>query len=375
MPKITPYNMDLFLTPVVDLYQALENELFVKMAKRLKNTKNYSSDNVLQWQIDKMADLRLINRETIEELAKVSGVAESKITELINKAGYDTILSVDDEMGKLGMDKLSAPTQIDQIMKSYVNQTMGDLTNNINQTLITTNNGLGSTIRAYTNILNEVTAKTITGFTTIEQAIEESVLKMAEKGLDSGFRDKAGRYWSTQRYADTVLKSTVNRTYNDLRIERMSDYDVTTVVVSSIDSARPACALCQGQVLDTRPSAQNDSKYKSVYDFGYGTPGGHRGVNCRHQWFTFIDGVSTNNQPQVNPEDANKRADIVAGQRALERRIRKTKQKIALTDALDSDSKAKYEELLVKQKQSMKDYIKKNELGRRLDREKYIDVN
>ena len=145
MPKITPYNMDLFLTPVVDLYQTLENELFIKMAKRLKNTKNYSSDNVLQWQIDKMADLRLINRETIEELAKVSGV-ESKITELINKAGYDTIVSVDDEMGKLGMDKLSAPTQIDQIMKSYVNQTMGDLTNNINQTLITTSNGLGTSL-------------------------------------------------------------------------------------------------------------------------------------------------------------------------------------------------------------------------------------
>ena len=49
---------------------------------------------------------------------------------------------------------------------------------------------------------------------------------MAEKGLDSGFRDKAGRYWSTQRYADTVLKSTVNRTYNE--VERMSDYDVTS---------------------------------------------------------------------------------------------------------------------------------------------------
>ena len=81
----------------------------------------------------------------------------------------------------------------------------------------------------------------------------------------------------------------------------------------------------------TRPSSQNDSKYKSM-------------ISDMELLEVIVINAGINGlfrsykQPQVNPEDANKRADIVAGQRALERRI--TKQKIALTDAY-SDSKTK----------------------------------
>src|SRR5690554_5379416 len=97
-PKITPHNLDLFTQPVADIYQALENEIFLKVAKRLKTNKEHGKDYVLQWQIEKMQELRMLNQETIKALSKATGLAEKEITQAIRDVGYKTIASVDDEL-------------------------------------------------------------------------------------------------------------------------------------------------------------------------------------------------------------------------------------------------------------------------------------
>ena len=64
-PVITPHQLDLFTEPVVDIYRALENEIFLMVAKRLKTSPDYGSDHVLRWQVEKMQQLRILNQETI----------------------------------------------------------------------------------------------------------------------------------------------------------------------------------------------------------------------------------------------------------------------------------------------------------------------
>lgn len=280
-PQITPYNLNLFTEPVTEIYRALENEIFLLVAKRLTTSKDYGKDQVLQWQIEKMQELRMLNQETIKALSKATGLAQEEIIKAINGVGYGTITTVDNEL-KVAFEPKPIPNHIDTILSGFVSQTFREIDNFVNQTLITTNYGEGTVPRMYRKIVEETTAKVLAGTTTINQALEETVIKWADRGIDTAFIDKGGHTWTLERYADTVLRSTVNRTYNEVRMSRMGDYGVDLVLISSHPDPRPACAPIQGRVASIKQPHENDSNYPSIYEFGYGEPGGLRGkLLCR----------------------------------------------------------------------------------------------
>src|SRR5690625_3105381 len=184
-PKITPHQLNMYTQPVTHVYQALEQEIFEMIARRLKTSKHYDSDNVLEWQIDKMNQLRLINDETVKALSKATGVAEKEIRKAIYNTGIDTIRSVDYELRDV-YTSLPTPTQIDAIMESYVRQTFREFNNYVNQTLITTNFGEGSVARMYRRIVEETTGKVLSGLKTTNQAIAETVVEWSRRGIKIG---------------------------------------------------------------------------------------------------------------------------------------------------------------------------------------------
>src|SRR5690625_4069391 len=246
------------------------------IARRLKTSKHYDADNVLEWQIDKMNQLRLVNDETVKALSKATGVAEKEIRKAIYNAGIETIKSVDYELRDV-YSTLPLPRQIDAIMESYVRQTFRELDNFVNQTLITTNFGEGTVTRMYRRIVEETTGKVLSGLKTTNKAIAETVIEWSRKGIDTAFVDRGGNVWHLERYAETGIRSTVNRTYNDLRMSRMEDYDIDLVIVSALPDPREACSLIQGKVASIKPIAENTSRFPSIYEFGYGEPSGLRG--------------------------------------------------------------------------------------------------
>src|SRR5690606_12911563 len=158
--------------------QALEEEILEMIAKRLRTSEDYSADNVLEWQVDKLNQLRLINDETIKALSKATGIAEKEIRKAIYEAGMQTIKSVDEELKGI-FPPLPRPTQIDVILESYVNQTFRELDNFVNQTLITTNYGEGTVTRMYRRIVEETTGKVLAGLKTTNKAIDR---KSVEEG-------------------------------------------------------------------------------------------------------------------------------------------------------------------------------------------------
>ncbi|WP_010054061.1 phage minor capsid protein [Carnobacterium maltaromaticum] len=353
MSRITPYQMDFAVSRTVNLYRALELEIFKQIAKQLKTS---GEPNISDWRLDKMNQLQMLNKQTIKELAKVSGLAAEDIESKIHDAGYQTIGDIDKEL-KGHYEIKPLPTNIDSIMESITKQTFLELDNFVNQTLVSTQYGQGYVSKMYENIINEVAGKFITGTITLDKAIEQSVMQWAKKGVESNFIDKGGHTWSLERYVDTVMRSTLNRTYNELRTSRMAEYGINTVIMSTVYDSAARCAFCQGKVLDMRPISQNDSEYPSIYEFGYGKPGGTLGINCRHSIFPFIPGVSTNNQPQINPKQAIERSIVRTKQRDIERKIVKTKKNIAILEALNSDNLPKYKELLKKQQGQMRELL------------------
>ncbi|MCT1904106.1 phage minor capsid protein [Oceanobacillus sojae] len=370
-PKITPYQLDLWSGSMSHLYNSLEGEIIRIIIKRLKN----GSSDITMWQAQKLQELRLFNNEVTKLLSQTTGIAEKQILTMFQDVGK---VMVDDVDRYMPYDKKPMPNNLDEVMRGYHNQSWSEIDNYVNQTLITTAYGIGTAQRAFTDTLNKTSAMFNSGLYTFEDSLERAITELAQKGIGSGMVDRGGHRWSLEGYTRTVLKSTLGNTYDEVRKDRMAEYDVHTVVVSSHAGAREACSIIQGQVVDLRPPNQipANSEYLSIYDpyweAYFGNPGGHRGVNCRHLHIPFIPGVNTNNQPKFDNELNEKVAKARDTQRRIEREIVKYKKNLMVAEELGSDKAVHWRKMVSKRQKAMRDHLSNNGeyLSRNYKREK-----
>lgn len=354
-----------------DLYNSLEGEIIRIIIKRLKG----GSRDITEWQAQKLAELRLFNNEVTRYLSEVTAIAEPEIRKMFTEAGKGMIQDIDRAMP---YQAKPMPTDLDNIMRAYHTQAWNEIDNYVNQTLIATNYGRGTAAVAYQNVLNRTSALFNTGIYTFEESVERAVIELAQKGIKSTFVDKRGHSLSIEGYTRTVLKSTLGNTFNEVRAERMSEYGVYTVVVTSLVGARAQCSLIQGHVVDLRHPEEipPDSQYKSIYDpywkAEYGTAGGHRGANCRHMHIPFIPGASTNNQPQYDAELNEKVAKARDTQRRIEREIVKYKKNLMVAEELGSPDASHWRKMVRKRQSAIRNLIEENGdyLSRNYRREK-----
>jgi len=358
-PRITPDQLDIWSSNMAELYNSLEGEIIRIIIRRLKR----GHQDITQWQAQKLSELRLYNSEVIRLVAEVVDVAEAEIKQMFEETGIGIVKDIDRAVPQ---DPKPIPTNLDSTMRAYGNQTWSDINNYVNQTLITTHYGAGTAARAYQDVLNKTSAMFNTGLYGFEDSLERAITELAQKGIGSALVDSRGYRWNIEGYVRSVLKSTLGNTYNELRRDRLAEYGIHTVLVTSHVGARPACSKIQGNVIDLRPLEQlpPNSQYKSIYDpyWGaeYGTPGGHRGVNCRHLHIPFIPGVNTNNQPHYDDELNEKVAKNRDIQRRIEREIVKYKKNLMVAEELGSD-KADYWRMMVSRRQkAMREHLKEN---------------
>lgn len=359
-PRVTPHQIDIWAGNMSELYESLEGEIIRIIIKRLKGGK----DDILQWQAKKLSELHLFNSEVTKLLSDVTKVAEKEIKRMFEDAGNAIVEDIDKAMPYPTEPK---PSNLDNVMRGYFEQSWSDIDNFVNQTLIATNYGRGTATKAYTDVLNRTAAQFNTGLYTFEDAVERSVMELAQKGINSTFIDRGGHTWSLERYTRTVLKSTLGNTYDKVRKDRMADYDVHTVLVTSHAGARDACSIIQANVVDLRQPDEipPDSEYKSIYDdywnAYYGEPGGHRGINCEHLHIPFIPGVNTNNQPEFDQElnaEVAKNRDI---QRRIERSIVKHKKNLMVSKHFGNEEKVQYwQSMVTKRQKAMRLHLKNN---------------
>lgn len=371
MPKVNPHQLDLWSSNFSQLYNALEGEIIRQLIKRLSNGKM----DILEWQAQALKDLHLFNQDCAEYLAKVTGVAEDEIYRMFEETGVGTIDEVDKAVPNT---PLPALTNLDNITRAYADQAWHDIDNLVNQTLVSTNYGYGATTRLYQQTLVKTQQLFNAGFLTFEQSLEQAVQEMAQKGIKSTFIDKGGHTWSMERYVRTVLKSTLGNTYNQLRTERLGEYGQHLVRVSQHVGAREACSRIQGHVVDMRPMNQipADSKYRSIYDpywqAEYGTAGGHRGVNCGHSHFIFIEGVNTNTSEPIDQALNDKVRELTDKQRRYERQIVKFKKNLMVSQQFNNqEGVEKWSQKVRANQKALRELVASSEfLSRNYKREK-----
>lgn len=327
------------------------------------------------WQAEQLSNMGMLTDDVIKLLSEVTGEAEPMIKKLI----VDNGIEIEDDLSSqlsnmMQRSKISADSSM--LLNGLMKQTFSSMNNVVNQSLISRNYGQNSATRTYQDIINKSTIETISGLKTHEQAIFDNVNKWVKAGMKSNLVDNAGHNWSLEGYTRMVINTAAHNTYNQTRMNVMDKYGVTLAMMSSHAASRPACAPIQGLVVNTVPSSdpRYNPKYDSIYNHGYGEPAGTQGINCHHELFPYIEGVTTNPFTHPNTEEAIKKGKIQQKQRALERRIKNDKKSLDTAKKLGNNDdvlKAKG-----KQKQhwfEMHSLIKNNKfLKRNYDRERFI---
>lgn len=360
MLNVTQHQMDVTESSIIDVYQHLEQQLFEDFVNRLQQhgLDDVDQTNVLQWQMEVMNDLHLVNSDVINEASKATGIARAKLVDLFQHQGYNVVDQEYNRATKATGRQVSSMQvkTTKQVLDGYLKQTFLELDNNVNQTLLSTNYGDNAATKTFQQIVKDTTADVLAGLRTPDQALKSTIYRWRDKGIDLGLVDKGGHRWSLESYARLVVDNTTRRAFQAVRDQSADDVGVDTFVMSSHEASREACAPIQGKLVTTRPESFTDARtgerFESLYDHGYGTPSGTFGINCHHLKWLYVPGASSNNQPQYDPADAIAKGDMVAKQRELERRIRAYKQKQALAEKMSDTDGVMRNQLLVRRNQA-----------------------
>lgn len=354
---------------ISDYYQALEGQIFNLIVNALKkgDYKHVDQNDVVMWQAQQLSKINQLNRQVIKLLSKKDGISKQAIEDMVKFHGMAITDEIDSQLERLTDKDIGVSDEVKLLVSGIAQQTWTDLQNNVNESLVSRNYGQSAVTKAYRQVLTESTTATVTGLMTHADAVQSAMYRVVDKGLPTNLTDKAGRNWSLEGYTRMVVNTTVNRTFNEVRLQRMSDFDMHLALMSSHPNSRPACAPIQGHVVNlVSPSDPDfDPHYDSIFNHGYGEPAGTQGINCRHILFPYEPGVSENHQPQYDPGEAIANGKLVQQQRARERAIRDAKKRLAVAEQLGDEKMISQTKTLLQARQAkLRQFISENNAGR-----------
>ena len=346
---------------VEELYHDLTMEMMNNIIRRLKQRGTADLiDNPYIWQLEKLNDMHLLTEESVRDISKQTGVAERVFRDVIANEGYKIYQDSHQQLAQALKTNVKPNPLVQDSLNSLAKQTMFELNNLINTTMpkALQNN--------YKKTLESVVASVVSGTKSHNKALSEAVLSMYERGF-TAFRDRGGKTWTVERYAQTVIRTITFRTYREMRERSADELGVDTFYYSAKSSARELCAPLQHQIV-TKGVARTikGERVLSLPDYGYGSPGGCLGINCGHYLTPFVVGV--NYKPDL-PEYLEHLSEAEAKQNALDKarlkafdreiRINRDKQKLIR----DLDDKEALQKLKLREKTLLggrKNLIEKN---------------
>lgn len=358
-------------------YINMENELLMNIAKKLsvnkpmeidkwdeKNNKPLEgSGGVNEWQLERLKELGGLTSENAEIISKYSGKTINEIENIFQRA-KEIGTEVDSEILELGV-KAGILNEINPVLED--SRVKEIIKNSINETLTTFNKQNNSLLASagyeYKQIVNSVSAEVLSGTKTISTAMQESVSRLAEKGL-TGFTAKNGAEWSPEAYTKMVLRTNTRQATNHIQEARMQLAGNDYIEISSHLGARPLCSRDQGKIFslsgNTTPIVDGLGNEIKVYDWNqssYGEPAGILGINCGHSRYAFVPGMSIHREKQFTKAENDEAYMEKQKQRAYERQIRNKKREIAM----------------LKETGAEKDYIKTKQNQLSNYRNEYLD--
>lgn len=331
---------------VFRIYAEIETELILNIASFFES--NAEDIGSQAWRLQKLKELGRLNTKNVRTIAAHSGVTEAAVKTEIDAAGFKIV--------KNNVELLNNTVSVGN-MRTVKNITEAFTKTTLAGLNLTNTRALQASNVEFLKVLNNVTVKTAAGFSTPQAALKQSVKQLAGNGItwvdyvnDKGVATRTSLESSVRR----DIQTTIGKVAQEVQWAKGEEWGLDLIEISSHAGARPLCAEYQGQIFS---KSGKHPRYKALSDTSYGEPAGLFGINCRHIFYLYDEGVS---RKAYNPIDSDYNDKIYREsqqQRYLEREIRKWKrEELALKETgLD----ATFETGKVKEKQAqMREFIK-----------------
>lgn len=392
---MNPYTAWRLAQPLAKLYEGIEDDLISLLVSTL--AKNLDITDTAKWEIRMLAKMGGLRKDAVKIIARRAGVAPELLQVALESAAKDEINKLEPgframvQGGYAKNTRIPPHRAIQGAVKAYWRQAADSL-NMVNTVMqykvkpawITLVKGVRGYIdqvvesQPVHDILGKHAGAAVIGTETRQQAVRNAIRNLLDNGIPA-FVDKRGREWSPEAYVNMDIRTTVTNTAHKAQFDRMEQYGLTLIEVSSHSGARPKCAKDQGKIFDkgNKSGTVEDLHGKRVRFYpwsssSYGEPDGILGINCGHFIYPFVPGISVQRYfPAENSKENDRLYRQSQQQRALERKVRRSKQECMAYDAVgDKEAYSKTAAKLKRQEATLKEFTENTGRTRRRDRER-----
>ena len=320
------------------LYESLELEIIEEIAARIAKV-GYANTVVLN-DVRIAQEMGMLYQDVITLVAKYNNSTYEEVEKIFQEAGAKTLKFDDKIYAESGMNPL--PIKQSSSMLQMLNATIEKTSGNLQNLVMTT--AIASQTQFY-NAMNIAYMEVSTGAKSYSQSILDAIDSISSQGAVITY--PSGKKMSLESAVRMNIITSVNQTCGKLQELRADEVGWDLMELTAHSGARPSHASWQGKIV----SRSGKKGYLSLSDIGYGAATGFKGVNCRHDWYPYMEGSArTYTQEQLDAWENEKvtyngkeysKYDATQLQRAMERRIRADKKELAglqgiLTSAKDN---------------------------------------
>ena len=349
---------------IMSLYQDMEDEVIVDIARRVKKTGRYTetaelmaksmraqgySPSKIRAEVMKMLRADKEYQKAVAENTKAYKQEIQDIIDEIVKSAKDANDMLIGEAGNMAWNNdlsmweqqgedLSKPNNMSQLVNAARAQTMGAL-KNLTKTMGFKNTNLGTVgvMDAYQRELDLALLKVATGTFSFDQAVNDCVHRLAQSGLRS-IDYASGRTYQLDTAVRMNVRTGMSQLAGKVMEANLESSGQDLVITSQHMGSRPEHDVWQNKVFSYSGKNKKYPDFKKTT--GYGTVTGLKGANCAHDFYPFWEGAS------VIPADIKEPAPVTIDgkeytyyqatqkQRQMERDIRAIKREIEAQSSL-----------------------------------------
>ena len=344
-----------------DLLYLAETDILEKIAQLLSRGSVASAD----WKYAMLKDLGYLNSFVEDVIRRYRQGILDETGFALERAMLESLDKADTILGPLPTPLNPAPGATPEMMAmldTWQRTAKGSM--NLAMAKLLENSG-----PLYVDTINKATLSVLSGAESRQNALRSAIGEWIDNGIPS-IKDAADRTWSTEAYGNMVIRTNVGRVATETQFQRMEEYGVDLLEVSSHVGARPGCAPYQGRIFSRSGTS---SKYPPFSETSFGEAAGLFGINCGHVQYPFIEGLSTktySTYPEVRNDAAYENSQK---QRKIERSIRSAKrEKIVAEGTKDQVLIDKANKRIKNQQAAMREFIDETGRTRRRDREQIV---
>lgn len=352
---------------MVELYSQAELDILRNMATRIKKYDYYIP--AAEWQGLRLKEMGMAYDDILKGLSSITGKSQNEIKRLMSEAGATSIMA-DDRIYKaagLSPKPLNASKSLQAVLTSGMIATKNEFKNLTRTTARTAS-------RQFADVLDNIYMQIASGGFDVNTAVINGIKTISSKGLC------VVQYAKRADYIETAVRRAVitgiNQTAGKLQEARADEMNCDLVETTAHPDARPEHAEWQGQVF----SLDGKTPGYDLLDIatGYGAADGLCGVNCRHSFYPFFEGLSDRAYSDSQIEDLKAAQGVeyngqkLTGyeasqkQRYIERQVRAAKREDVMLEAAGFTKSGKTQ----KWNAALTDFLKQTNLKRQAARTK-----